>query len=313
MIDDPLGLEQLERIAQRRHRDAEHLDQLALRQKGARRDLPLEQRFEDARVGQIAQGASAAAWRSLRVFLLRAATCFTSASEISRYVSLTYQMQSISNMRIVEFRITRFQFARDRVIGDSQVRIDAVHIAALELIAEDGEVGLGFVQSLFHPLPDQAEIVRVFEEEAWPGLVGQSPLALVHRVEPAARRKPARLRLPFDEALQVALWDLAPSRSACRCTSCSAAAATGCRAYASGLDFHLSDDEFQALLRPCRRARLPRLQDQGRAPRFRPGPVPAGAAEKDRAPGRVDHDRCQRGLGRQGGAGKTAENPKPWL
>ena len=27
-------------------------------------------------------------------------------------------------MRISEFRITRFQFARDRVIGDSQVRIE---------------------------------------------------------------------------------------------------------------------------------------------------------------------------------------------
>ncbi|TIU44480.1 MAG: mandelate racemase, partial [Mesorhizobium sp.] len=66
-------------------------------------------------------------------------------------------------MRIAEYRITRYQFARDRTIGDSQVRIDAAHVAALELVAENGLVGLGFVQSLFHPLPDQAEIVRVFE------------------------------------------------------------------------------------------------------------------------------------------------------
>src|SRR3546814_9701848 len=34
------------------------------------------------------------------------------------------------NMHIVDFRITRFQFARDRVIGDSQVCADDVHVAA---------------------------------------------------------------------------------------------------------------------------------------------------------------------------------------
>jgi hypothetical protein len=41
-------------------------------------------------------------------------------------------------MRVVEFRLTRFQFSRDRVIGDSQVRADDVlaNIAALELIDE---------------------------------------------------------------------------------------------------------------------------------------------------------------------------------
>ena len=27
-------------------------------------------------------------------------------------------------MKVAEFRVTRFQFARDRVIGDSQVRTD---------------------------------------------------------------------------------------------------------------------------------------------------------------------------------------------
>ena len=68
------------------------------------------------------------------------------------------------------------------MIGDSQVRADAVNVAALELITEDGRIGLGFVQALFHPLPSQSEIVRIFEDEAWPGLVGQPPLALIHRV-----------------------------------------------------------------------------------------------------------------------------------
>ena len=92
-------------------------------------------------------------------------------------------------MRIAEFRITRYQFARDRVIGDSQVRADSANLAALELIDEKGSVGLGFIQTLFHPLPNQAEIVRVFEDEAWPGLVGQPPMALIHRVNRPRRSR----------------------------------------------------------------------------------------------------------------------------
>ena len=110
-------------------------------------------------------------------------------------------------MRIAEFRITRFQFARDRVIGDSQVRADSANVAALELVDDKGRVGLGFIQTLFHPLPSQAEIARVFEDEVWPGLVGQPPIGLVHRVNRPRGGNQRAFSLPFHEALQVALWD----------------------------------------------------------------------------------------------------------
>ena len=149
-------------------------------------------------------------------------------------------------MRIAEYRITRYQFARDRIIGDSQVRIDAVHVAALELVGEDGQVGLGFLQSLFHPLPDQAEIVRVFEEEIWPDLVGQSPLALVHRVQRPRGGNRRAFGLPFEEALQVALWDLSAKQAGLPLHNLLGSRRNRVRAYASGLDFHLDDDEFQA-------------------------------------------------------------------
>jgi L-alanine-DL-glutamate epimerase-like enolase superfamily enzyme len=112
-------------------------------------------------------------------------------------------------MRLADFRLTRFQFRRDRTTGDSQVRTDAVNVAALELVAESGEVGLGFVQTLFHPLPGEAEIARVFAEEAWPALEGQVPAALVHRVSRPRGGHDRPFSLPFHEALQVALWDLA--------------------------------------------------------------------------------------------------------
>ena len=149
-------------------------------------------------------------------------------------------------MRIADYRITRYQFARDRTIGDSQVRIDTAHVAALELVAENGLVGLGFIQSLFHPLPDQAEIVRVFDEEAWPGLVGQSPLALVHRVQRPRGGNRRAFGLPFEEALQVALWDLGAKLVGLPLHELLGSRRKRVKAYASGLDFHLSDDEFQA-------------------------------------------------------------------
>jgi ribose/xylose/arabinose/galactoside ABC-type transport system permease subunit len=116
-------------------------------------------------------------------------------------------------MRLEAFRTTRFQFRRDRLIGDSQVRADEVHVAALELLAQDGTSGLGFAQSLFAPLPDQDEIERVFEAEVWPGLAGQEPLALVHRVNLPRGGNRRGSTLPFAEAVQVALWDLAAKQA----------------------------------------------------------------------------------------------------
>jgi len=152
-------------------------------------------------------------------------------------------------MRITEFRITRFQFARDRVIGDSQVRADDVNIAALELIADTGAVGLGFIQTLFFPLPDQAEIERVFRSEVWPGLEGQPPAALVHRVGRPRGGNQRAYSLPFHEALQVALWDLAAKEVNLPLHVLLGSRRDKVEAYASGLDFHLSDDEFAAFFR----------------------------------------------------------------
>src|SRR3546814_12445211 len=112
-------------------------------------------------------------------------------------------------MNLVDFRITRFQFARDRVIGDSQVGADDVHVAALELVDSTGRTGLGFVQSLFHPLPAEADLARVFRDEAWPVLEGESVLALAHRVGRPRGGNIRRMIVPFAEAFQSAVWGLA--------------------------------------------------------------------------------------------------------
>jgi L-alanine-DL-glutamate epimerase-like enolase superfamily enzyme len=150
-------------------------------------------------------------------------------------------------MRLVDYRITRFQFARDRVIGDSQVRADDVNVAALELIADNGEVGLGFVQTLFTPLPDQDEIERVFRTEVWPSLEGQAPSGLAHRVSRPRGGNQRALSLPFGEALQVSLWDLAAKHAGLPLHQLLGSRRGRVRAYASGLDYHLNDDDFCTL------------------------------------------------------------------
>ncbi len=150
-------------------------------------------------------------------------------------------------MSLVDFRITRFQFARDRVIGDSQVRADDVNVAALELISSSGAVGLGFVQTLFSALPDQAEIARIFRTEVWSGLVGQPALGLVHRGSRPRGGNQRGASLPFHEALQVALWDLAAKQAGLPLHRMLGATRDRVRAFASGLDFHLDDAAFQAL------------------------------------------------------------------
>jgi L-alanine-DL-glutamate epimerase-like enolase superfamily enzyme len=147
-------------------------------------------------------------------------------------------------MRISEFRITRFQFARDRTIGDSQVRADDVNIAALEVIDEAGRIGLGFAQSLFRPLPSADDIARIFRSEVWAGLDGHTPLSLVHQVNRPRGGNQRPFSLPFDEAVQVALWDLAAKQVGLPLHRLLGSRRERVRAYASGLDFHLNDKEY---------------------------------------------------------------------
>ncbi|RIX97419.1 mandelate racemase [Aureimonas flava] len=150
-------------------------------------------------------------------------------------------------MTIVNFRITRFQFARDRVVGDSQVRTTEANIAALELISDTGQVGLGFMQILFSVVPDQVEIERSFAHEVWPSLEGQRAIALVHRVSRPRGGNQRSSTLPFHEAVQVALWDLAAKEVGLPLHRMLGSRRDRVKCYASGLDFHLSDEHFTAL------------------------------------------------------------------
>jgi L-alanine-DL-glutamate epimerase-like enolase superfamily enzyme len=150
-------------------------------------------------------------------------------------------------VRISGYELNRFQFARDRVIGDSQVRAVEANAVALELIDESGKRGLGFAQTLFVPLPVAAEIERIFTIEAWPSLEGQLPLSLVHRVSRPRGGNQRSATLPFHDAVQTALWDLAAKQVGLPLHEFLGSRRNRVRAYASGLDFHLTDSEFVEL------------------------------------------------------------------
>ena len=148
---------------------------------------------------------------------------------------------------LTEFRITRFQYPRIRPVGDSQVRSEEVNVATLELIDGEGRVGLGFVQALFTVLPDADEIARIFAEQAWPNLEGKRPIELAMAVRHARGGNARRMTLPFEEAIQHAVWDLLAQQQDMPLWRMLGGDRESVPVYASGLDFHLSDADFTEL------------------------------------------------------------------
>jgi L-alanine-DL-glutamate epimerase-like enolase superfamily enzyme len=139
------------------------------------------------------------------------------------------------------FALTRYQFPRGRVIGDSQVQSDMHYIGTLELVSSSGQVGLGFFHALFHPLPPLKELERVFATEHWPALVGQCPAVLLNRL---SRPRGGNIRPnAFGQAIDQALWDLHAKEQALPLYQLLGGASGRVPAYASGLEFRLPTDQ----------------------------------------------------------------------
>jgi L-alanine-DL-glutamate epimerase-like enolase superfamily enzyme len=152
-----------------------------------------------------------------------------------------------ASAQIAQFRLTPLAFDRDRTIGDSQVRATTAQLVALELIDANGNVGLGFAQSLFAALPDQAEIDRIFAAEVWPALEGRHPASLALAVRRVRGGNVRRLSFPFEESIQHAVWDLHAKQVGLPLWRMLGAERSSVPVYASGLDFHLSDHDFTEL------------------------------------------------------------------
>jgi L-alanine-DL-glutamate epimerase-like enolase superfamily enzyme len=147
---------------------------------------------------------------------------------------------------ITDFRLTRFQFRRDRVIGDSQVRFEDFNGFALELRDGAGHWGLGFGHSMWDPLPPVAAMEASFAAHLWPGLEGRVPAALVHRIDRPRGGNQRDAAHGFGEALQIALWDLAAQQAGLPLSDYLGGTRRRAPVYASGLDFHMTDAEFSA-------------------------------------------------------------------
>ncbi|SMY10000.1 mandelate racemase/muconate lactonizing enzyme family protein [Flavimaricola marinus] len=147
-------------------------------------------------------------------------------------------------LTITDWRLTRFQVRRDRVIGDSQVAFDAFHAVALELTDGSGRTGLGFAHTMWDPMPPLAVMEATFAAHVWPGLDGMVPAALVHRIERPRGGAQRDATYGFGEAMQIALWDLAAQQAGLPLSEYLGGSKRSAPVYASGLDFHLSDAEF---------------------------------------------------------------------
>ncbi|WP_207496846.1 mandelate racemase/muconate lactonizing enzyme family protein [Yoonia tamlensis] len=147
---------------------------------------------------------------------------------------------------MTDFAITRFEFKRDRVIGDSQVGFDRFHGFALEIKDGAGRVGLGFGHALWDAMPALAQLESTFADNVWPMLDGQAPQTLLHRVSRPRGGNQRDATYDFGEAMQIALWDLAAQQAGLPLADYLGGQRRAVRAYASGLEFHLSDTDFCA-------------------------------------------------------------------
>ena len=171
-------------------------------------------------------------------------------------------------MRLTAFRFTRFQFARDRVIGDCQVRADEVNVAALELFRRRRQCRARVSpRAGFWPLPAQDEITRCFQDEVWPSLLGQSPIGLVHRVARPRGGNQRAFSLPFEESAETGLRTSPRSNWDCRCIDCWAVGAIACLRF--GARFSFERRRVRRILWGSEIDWLRGFQDQGRPFRLR--------------------------------------------
>ncbi len=145
---------------------------------------------------------------------------------------------------IKSFRLTRFEFRRDRDIGDSQVRFAMFHGFALELTDHAGRTGLGFAHALWDPVPSLAALDATFTAHLWPQIDGHHPAELLNRVDRPRGGNRRDATYGFAEPLQIALSDLAAQQAGLSLARYLGATRDSLPAYASGLDFHMTDAEF---------------------------------------------------------------------
>lgn len=149
-------------------------------------------------------------------------------------------------MKISDFKLHRLHVPLRETIGDSQVRFDDHWMTIVELETDDGQTGVGWDIQQGVPTASQADQEAVFRHSSWPMIEGHNPLSLALRI---SRPRGGNVGVGFRPiTVETALWDLAAKQIGLPLYKVLGGESPEVRAYASTLDFHLSDQQFREKL-----------------------------------------------------------------
>lgn len=154
--------------------------------------------------------------------------------------------------RIEKYTLTRFALDLDRTIGDSQISTRQMSLGVLEIEDDSGNVGTGFFHSVTDPLPSLGELEARFQREAAGTLIGCSPFSWANRLE---RPRGGNVKTSiFYPSVEQAVWDLQGQILDLPLHRLLGSRREKVPAYASGLEFHMDDDEVSAFYSMARSA-----------------------------------------------------------
>jgi L-alanine-DL-glutamate epimerase-like enolase superfamily enzyme len=154
--------------------------------------------------------------------------------------------------RIEKHTLTRFVVDLDRTIGDSQISARQLSLGVLELEDGAGHVGTGFFHTITDPLPSLMELEVRFHREVAEGLIGSSPFSWANRID---RPRGGNVkRSTFHPSVDQAVWDLQGQILEMPLHRLLGSRRDKVPAYASGLEFHMSDDDVLAFYSDARHA-----------------------------------------------------------
>lgn len=146
--------------------------------------------------------------------------------------------------RVEHYTLIRLEVGLDRLIGDSQISTRQLSLGVLELRDNQGRVGTGFFHSVTAPLPSLSELESRFQWELAGDLIGANPFSWTNRLE---RPRGGNIRASlFSPSVEQAMWDLQGQILETPLYRLLGGSRQKVPAYASGLEFHLTDDEVCA-------------------------------------------------------------------
>lgn len=154
--------------------------------------------------------------------------------------------------RIEKYTLTRFAVELDRTIGDSQISATHLSLGVLELEDDAGRIGTGFFHTVTDPLPSLMELEVRFQREIAEELIGSDPFSWANRLE---RPRGGNVKQSvFYPSVEQAVWDLQGQILELPLYRLLGGKRDKVPAYASGLEYHMTDNEVSAFYSKARDA-----------------------------------------------------------